>query len=111
MAVETLGGTITLPFLVLVFRGGDISSEVAVVRLSITRDVTADMREGDCVMEAAEMEGGAGGRAAAMANIFRRRPACSGDTVAAVVRACPIIIRTDCSVDCGASAPSFAVDG
>ena len=52
MAVETLGGTITLPFLVLVFRGGDISSEVAVVRLSITRDVMADMREGDCVMEA-----------------------------------------------------------
>ena len=49
------------------------------------------------------MKGGAGGRAAAMANIFRRRPACSGDTVAAMVRACPIIIRTDCSVDCGAS--------
>ena len=39
MAVETLGGTITLPFLVLVFRGGNISSEVAVVRLSITRDI------------------------------------------------------------------------
>ena len=88
MAVETLGGTITLPFLVLVFRWGDISNDAAVVRLSITRDVTAVMREGDCVMEAAEMEmeGGPGGRCG-MANIFRRRSACSGDTVAAVVRA------------------------
>ena len=41
MAVETLGGTIMLPFLVLVFHCGDISNDTTVVRLSITRDVTA----------------------------------------------------------------------